>query len=110
VGKRWFAGLVALMLTPTATPAVAEPALAPEPVVAAKPYLGWSSWSLQATNYPGVNPNGPASWLTEATVVKQADVMAARLRKHGYTYVNVDAGWHKGFDSYARPVVNPPTP
>jgi hypothetical protein len=50
--------------------------------------MGWSSWSLQATNYPGVNPNGPASWLNVANVVKQADVMAAKLRKHGYTYVN----------------------
>ena len=107
--KRWVAGLAALALTPVAVsaaaPAVAEQDRAPARV-AEKPYMGWSSWSLQATNYPGVNPNGPASWLTEANVVKQADVMAAKLKKHGYTYVNVDAGWHKGFDAYARPVVD----
>lgn len=109
--KRWLAGLAALALTPVAVsaaaPAVAEPAAHSAPArIAEKPYLGWSSWSLQATNYPGVNPNGPASWLNEANVVKQADVMAAKLKKHGYTHVNVDAGWHKGFDTYARPVVD----
>lgn len=108
--KRWVAGIAALVLTsvavPAAAPAVAEPAQA-SVSQAAKPYMGWSSWSLQATNYPGVNPNGPASWLTEANVVKQADVMAAKLKKHGYTYVNVDAGWNKEFDSYARPVADP---
>jgi len=108
--KRWVAGLAALALLPVVGPApvVAEPG--PAPVAAKpgdKPYMGWSSWSLQATNYPGVNPNGSASWLNEANVVKQADVMAAKLKKHGYTYVNVDAGWHKDFDSYARPVVDP---
>jgi hypothetical protein len=90
-----------------ASAAPAEPAVTAESAVAARPYMGWSSWSLQATNYPGVNPNGPANWLNEANVVRQADVMAAKLRRHGYTYVNVDAGWHKGFDSYARPVVDP---
>ncbi|MCK2241439.1 MULTISPECIES: fibronectin type III domain-containing protein [unclassified Crossiella] len=77
--------------------------------VAQKPYLGWSSWSLQATKYPGVNPTGPASWLTEQNVLAQADVMAAKLRKHGYEYVNVDAGWAGGFDEYGRPLANPKT-
>lgn len=106
--RKWVAGLAALALTPVVAPAAAPAAAAPaSTVIAEKPYMGWSSWSLQATNYPGVNPNGPASWLTEANVVKQADVMAAKLRKHGYTYVNVDAGWNKEFDEYARPVVDP---
>src|ERR1700722_18574497 len=39
--------------------------------LAAKPYLGWSSWSLESTNYPGVNTNGSASWLTEQHVLQQ---------------------------------------
>jgi alpha galactosidase A-like protein/alpha galactosidase C-like protein/fibronectin type III domain protein len=109
--KRWVAGLAVLALLPVVGPAAvsAEPQRQ-APAVAKpgdRPYMGWSSWSLQATNYPGVNPNGPASWLGEANVVKQADVMAAKLKKHGYTYVNVDAGWHKDFDQYARPVVDP---
>ncbi|HEY2674297.1 MAG TPA: CBM35 domain-containing protein [Rugosimonospora sp.] len=77
--------------------------------LAATPYLGWSSWSLESTNYPGVNPTGGASWLTEAHVIAQADVLAATLKSHGYDYVNVDAGWSNGFDSYGRPIANPVT-
>jgi hypothetical protein len=57
------------------------------------PYLGWSSWSLQATRYPGLNPQGNYSWLTEEHVLQQATVMASELRAHGYQYVNIDAGW-----------------
>ncbi|WP_163508452.1 fibronectin type III domain-containing protein [Fodinicola acaciae] len=77
--------------------------------LARKPYLGWSSWSLESTNYPGVNPTGSASWLTEAHVLQQADVLAAKLRKFGYEYVNVDAGWVGGYDAYGRPVAKAST-
>src|SRR4051812_4310268 len=76
---------------------------------AATPYMGWSSWSLESTNYPGVNPTGPASWLTEANVIKQTDVVAGKLKSHGYEYVNVDAGWLGGFDGNARPLANATT-
>jgi hypothetical protein len=72
--------------------------------VAQKPYMGWSSWSLESTNYPGVNPTGQESWLTEQHVLEQADVLAAKLKNHGYQYVNIDAGWLGGFDGYGRPV------
>ncbi|WP_410624602.1 glycoside hydrolase family 95-like protein [Amycolatopsis sp. cmx-8-4] len=41
--------------------------------------MGWSSWSLESTNYPGVNPVGSASWLTEKHVLQQADVLAAKF-------------------------------
>jgi hypothetical protein len=78
-------------------------------LIAAKPYMGWSSWSLESTNYPGVNPTGGASWLTEAHVLANADVEAAKLKSHGYDYVNIDAGWLGGFDSYGRPLANPAT-
>jgi hypothetical protein len=78
-------------------------------IIAAKPYMGWSSWSLESTNYPGVNPTGGASWLTEAHVLANADVEAAKLKSHGYDYVNIDAGWLGGFDSYGRPVANKTT-
>jgi chitodextrinase len=71
-----------------------------------KPYLGWSSWSLESTNYPGVNTTGPASWLTEQHVLAQADVLARDFKSHGYDYVNVDAGWLGGFDAYGRPTPN----
>ncbi|MFC1433637.1 fibronectin type III domain-containing protein [Streptacidiphilus sp. N1-3] len=85
------------------------PAAHQQPLVAQQPYLGWSSWSLESTNYPGVNPTGPASWLTEAHVLQQTDVVAAKLKPHGYQYVNIDAGWQSGFDSYGRPKANAAT-
>ncbi|MBE1498316.1 hypothetical protein H4696_005416 [Amycolatopsis lexingtonensis] len=96
--------LAGLLAAPPAT--AAEPQQQP---LAQKPYMGWSSWSLESTNYPGVNPTGSASWLTEAHVLQQADVLAAKFKQHGYDYVNIDAGWSNGFDEYARPVVNPAT-
>jgi hypothetical protein len=73
---------------------------AANPVIAATPYMGWSSWSLESTNYPGI---GGETWLTEQHVLQQADVMAAKLKSHGYDYVNIDAGWQDGVDAYGRP-------
>ena len=68
------------------TPAAADD-LGGQP--AAQPYMGWSSWSLESTNYPGVNTTGSASWLTEQHVLQQADVaggqaqvVRVRLRQH----------------------------
>ncbi|MCI3224132.1 carbohydrate-binding protein [Streptomyces sp. NP-1717] len=80
--------------------------------MAEKPYMGWSSWSLQTTSYPGVNPNGSYSYLTEANVNKQTDALASKLKKYGYEYVNIDAGWWRGwdwtpeFDEYGRQKTN----
>jgi hypothetical protein len=73
------------------------------PVPAAKPYMGWSSWSLESTTFPGY---GGASWLTEAHIKEQADVVASTLKSHGYTYINIDAGWSNSFDQYGRPLPN----
>lgn len=93
--------------TPTATPA----ATAAE--VAAKPYMGWSSWSMQSSKYPGLNPDGDYSYLTEANVLKQADALASKLKNYGYEYVNIDAGWwmdknwKSGFDQYGRQTPDP---
>jgi len=105
-------GVLAVTLTALAAPAAAEPSQAGTsvtPPIAQKPYLGWSSWSLESTNYPGVNPAGMASWLTEAHVLQQADVLAAKFKQHGYDYVNIDAGWANSFDEYARPKINSTT-
>ena len=71
--------------------------------------MGWTSWDLEATTYPGVDPGGIGSWLTEQHVLAQADAMAAKLKQYGYDYVNIDAGWTNSFDSYGRPVANPAT-
>ncbi|MEU3854808.1 carbohydrate-binding protein [Streptomyces sp. NPDC029554] len=85
----------------------------PAAPLAAKPYMGWSSWSMQSSKYPGLNPDGDYSWLTEANVLKQADALAAKLKKYGYEYVNIDAGWWRdkdwkpGFDRHGRQQADP---
>ncbi|MDH6629576.1 hypothetical protein M2271_007412 [Streptomyces sp. LBL] len=86
---------------------------APVPAPAAKPYMGWTSWSMQSSKYPGLNPDGDYSYLTEANVLKQTDALAAKLKKYGYDHVNIDAGWWRdkswkpGFDQYARQKADP---
>ncbi|SIR65079.1 alpha-galactosidase D [Micromonospora avicenniae] len=81
--------------------------------VAARPYLGWTSWSMQSSKYPGLNPDGDYSYLTESNVLKQADAMARKLKPYGYEYVNIDAGWWRDFawkprfDEYARQTPEP---
>jgi hypothetical protein len=105
----------AALIAPT-TARAAEPAVsarqfapasdaAPAPI-AATPYLGWSSWSLQSTNYPGVNVDGPGSWISAQHIMEQADAMAAKLKSSGYEYVNIDALWSNGADQYGRPLAN----
>ncbi|MDN3024347.1 carbohydrate-binding protein [Streptomyces sp. S.PB5] len=111
---RPFRALVVLALTAgavvTAPTARAE---TPAPALAAKPYMGWSSWSMQSSKYPGLNPDGDYSYLTEANVLKQAGALAAKLKKYGYEYVNIDAGWwmdknwKSGFDQYGRQKPDP---
>ncbi|MEV5388468.1 carbohydrate-binding protein [Streptomyces sp. NPDC052721] len=111
---RGFTAAVVLALTAglaTAVPATAH-ADSP-PVPAAKPFMGWSSWSMQSSKYPGLNPDGDYSYLTEANVLKQADALAAKLKPYGYTYVNIDSGWWRDkdwkpeFDAYARQQADP---
>ena len=115
------AGLLATLLTVTvgvgagsaqaATPGRSASAAADS--VAAQPYLGWSSWSMQSSKYPGLNPNGDYSYLTEANVLKQTDALAAKLKQYGYQYVNIDAGWWRDnawtpeYDQHALPVADP---
>ncbi|WP_405726413.1 carbohydrate-binding protein [Streptomyces sp. NBC_00028] len=83
------------------------------PALAAKPYMGWSSWSMQSSKYPGLNPDGDYSYLTEANVLKQAGALATKLKKYGYDHVNIDAGWwmdktwKSGFDQYGRQKPDP---
>ncbi|MFJ3306831.1 alpha-galactosidase D [Streptomyces sp. NPDC086549] len=81
--------------------------------IAAKPYMGWSSWSMQSSKYPGLNPDGDYSYLTEANVLKQTDALATTLKKYGYDHVNIDAGWWMDrnwtseFDRYGRQTPDP---
>lgn len=73
---------------------------------AARPYMGWSSWSSMQRH------------VTAAKIEEQARVLAARLKPYGYTYINIDSGWANGygldgkpytnhFDAYGRPLANP---
>lgn len=104
--------LVVLALTAAAAPA-AHADSGTEASSATKPYMGWSSWSMQSSKYPGLNPDGDYSYLTEANVLKQTDAMAAKLKKYGYEYVNIDAGWWRDntwkpeFDEYGRQKADP---
>ncbi|MEZ0111560.1 hypothetical protein ABH920_005578 [Catenulispora sp. EB89] len=81
--------------------------------MAATPYMGWSSWSMQSSSYPGLNTNGSYSYLTEANVLKQTDALAATLSAYGYDYVNIDAGWWRDntwkpeYDQNARQAPDP---
>ncbi|MBM0231837.1 hypothetical protein JNW91_08190 [Micromonospora sp. STR1_7] len=68
---------------------------------------------MQSSKYPGLNPDGDYSYLTEANVLRQADALAAKLKPYGYEYVNIDAGWWRDnawvprFDQYARQTPDP---
>ena len=80
---------------------------------ATRPYMGWSSWSMQSSNYPGLNPGGLGNWLTEANLLPQVDALASKLKSYGYEYVNIDAGWSRttnwapGYDQYGREIASP---
>jgi len=98
----------------THNPAAATaPAASTATTMAATPYMGWSSWSMQSSSYPGLNPNGSYSYLTEANVLKQTDALATKLSAYGYNYVNIDAGWWRDnnwtpeYDQNARQAPDP---
>ncbi|MGW1342937.1 X2-like carbohydrate binding domain-containing protein [Kribbella sp. NPDC002412] len=65
---------------------------------ALKPYMGWSSYSMQV--YSG---NGQ-SWISAERLKAQSDAMHEKLQPYGYEYINVDAGWNGDVDGYGRPV------
>ncbi|MEY9988836.1 hypothetical protein ABIE67_000868 [Streptomyces sp. V4I8] len=99
---------------PAAQAETAAPPAAPATTpVAAKPYMGWTSWTMQSSKYPGLNPKGDYSYLSEANVIRQTDAMAAKLKKYGYEYINIDAGWwmdwawKSRFDEYGRQQADP---
>lgn len=98
---------------PAAQAETPAPPAAPTTTVAAKPYMGWTSWTMQSSKYPGLNPKGDYSYLSEANIIKQTDAMAAKLKQYGYEYVNIDAGWwmdwswKSQFDEYGRQKADP---
>ncbi|WP_240647295.1 X2-like carbohydrate binding domain-containing protein [Paenibacillus nanensis] len=64
--------------------------------IAAKPYMGWSSYSMQVYDH--------GQWITAEQIKAQSDAMKEKLQPYGYEYINVDAGWNGGMDGYGRPI------
>ena len=93
--------------TPAATPAPKATSVpVPDPIQpaastadpwAVRPYMGWSSYSMQVYS-------GDSKWITGAQIMAQSDAMRAKLKKAGYDHINVDAGWNDGVDANGRPV------
>jgi hypothetical protein len=55
----------------------------------AKPFMGWSSWSVESATRSGYG----TGWLTENNIRNATDAVAGKLKSAGYSYINVDAGW-----------------
>ncbi len=86
---------------PTATPKADIPTPIPPATStgapwAQKPYMGWSSYSMQVYS-------GNGKWITADQLIAQSDAMHAKLQKAGYDRINVDAGWSDGVDANGRP-------
>ncbi|WP_074111757.1 X2-like carbohydrate binding domain-containing protein [Paenibacillus sp. P46E] len=65
--------------------------------LAQKPYMGWSSYSMQV-----YEPSG--NWISAESIKKQSDAMHEKLQAFGYEYINIDAGWNGSMDEYGRPL------
>ncbi|RAO27779.1 Alpha-galactosidase [Micromonospora saelicesensis] len=114
------AAALGVLLAAGAAPAQAAPTTVAQAAptqaaadIAQRPFMGWTSWTMQSSKYPGLNPDGDYSYLTEANVLKQTDALATKLKPYGYEYVNIDAGWWRDnawvprFDQYARQTPDP---
>ncbi|MFI6834027.1 glycoside hydrolase family 27 protein [Kribbella sp. NPDC050241] len=94
------ATVVPLVLTATMV-STSAPALAKSDF-SVKPFMGWSSWSVQSSTHPDYG----TKWLTEEHIKDTADSMAANLKRAGYTNVNLDAGWNANWDWQFRTDAN----
>src|SRR5690242_6967580 len=95
--RRWFA--VAAVLTAVVAASLVSWSMVPVQAAtggaARRPIMGWSSWSFY---------RGPG---TEAQILAQATAMHTSLEKHGYVYINLDAGWSDHVDRYGRDTWDP---
>ncbi|BBI32658.1 alpha-amylase family protein [Cohnella abietis] len=90
--------VIAVVLTQFAIPqAQGNVAHAANNGLGAKPYMGWSSYSMQVYS-------NSSTWISAAQIKAQSDAMHATLQAYGYEYINIDAGWNGGIDAYGRPV------
>jgi alpha-galactosidase len=75
-------------------------ARAQTPGIAAKPYMGWSSYSQQTISN---------TFLIQANIAAQSDaLLSSGLQAHGYNYINIDSGWMGAFDANGRPIPTAP--
>lgn len=85
-------------------------------IVKNRPYMGWSTWSLQA-HFGSSEPTGDA-FENEVNIKANSDAMRRTgLQAHGFEYINVDGDWDyglmcqcgdpMGWDAYGRPVGDP---
>ncbi|SFE61717.1 S-layer homology domain-containing protein [Paenibacillus algorifonticola] len=65
--------------------------------LAQKPYMGWSSYSMQVYTNNG-------QWITAEQIKAQSDAMHEKLQPYGYEYINIDAAWNGDMDGYGRPI------
>jgi hypothetical protein len=98
--KKWRLSLLAFVLIVAQfgvlAPA-AEVAEAADNGLGQKPYMGWSSFSMQV--YTGQN-----TIISAASIKAQSDAMHELLQPYGYEYINIDAGWNGDMDGYGRPI------
>ncbi|WP_382306876.1 X2-like carbohydrate binding domain-containing protein [Herbiconiux sp. UC225_62] len=84
--------------TPAASDAPEAPAATDAPAeLATKPYLGWSSYSMQVYS-------GDSHWITADQIIAQSDAMHEKLQPFGYDHINVDSGWNGSVDGNGLPV------
>jgi hypothetical protein len=91
------AAMVRAASTAVPIPTPKPPAASTADPWAVKPYLGWSSYSMQVYS-------GNSQWITGAQIIAQSDAMHVKLQKAGYDRINIDAGWSDGIDANGRPV------
>ncbi|MEC3974022.1 hypothetical protein [Amycolatopsis sp. H20-H5] len=100
--RRLGAVLAALVLTGTALAVPAE-----AKTVFVKPFMGWSSWSVESSTRATYG----TGWLVESHLRDAADALSGKLKSAGYTNVNIDAGWNatpaRGFHSDANGIPDP---
>lgn len=59
-----------------------------------KPFMGWSSWSVESATRDGYGTD----WLNEGNIKNAADSLAGKLATAGYDHLNIDAGWNADLD------------
>jgi alpha-galactosidase len=87
-----------------------------------KPYMGWTTWSMQAKfgQYPATPYTGEAAgdgFQNEWNIRANSEAMkSSGLQAHGFSFINIDGDWDNGllcqcgdpatWDAYGRPVAN----